>query len=132
MASGLSLPEIKNLGACSTAERAQVLDTLFEPSTQLHTLSVELLSREVFESYEGLIVSIGVQLTDLAESESMSDREWLDVILGSHPRLGEKKVESAQSQAEQEQLKSGNQKEIHQLAALNKEYEDVFPGLKYV
>ena len=132
MASSLNLPEIKSLAACSTAERAQILDLLFEPSIQLHTLSVELLGRQVFESYQDLIASIGVQLTDLAESDSTSDKEWLDVILGSHPRLGEKKVESAQSQAEQAQLKSGNQEEVQQLVALNKAYEDAFPGLRYV
>lgn len=132
MASSPNLPKIRNLVACSTAERAQVLDILFEPSTQLHTLSVELLGREAFESYRDLIASIGVQLTDLAESNSPSDKEWLDVILGSHPRLGEKLVESAQSQAEQAQLKSGNQEEVHQLATLNKEYEITFPGLIFV
>ena len=48
--------------------------------------------------------------------------------MGSHPRLGAKKVESAQSAAEQTQLATG----AAQLAALNEEYEARFPGLRYV
>ena len=128
----LSLPEVQSLSACSTEERARVLDLLFEPSTQLHTLSVELLGKEIFKSYQDLIASIGVQLTDLEQSVSTSDKEWLDSILGSHPRLGEKHVDSTQSQAEQAQLKSGNVEEQHQLAQLNAEYEKTFSGLKYV
>src|SRR5690606_9558018 len=49
-------------------------------------------------------------------------------ILGSHPRLGEKKLDSAQSAAEQAQLRTA----AEQLAALNAEYEAQFPGLRYV
>ena len=128
----LSLPDVKSLPGCSAEDRARILDLLFEPSTQLHTLSVELLGKETFDTYQDLIASIGVQLTDLEKSASTSDKEWLDSILGSHPRLGEKHVESAQSQAEQAQLKSGGAEEQHQLAQLNIEYEKTFPGLKYV
>lgn len=51
----------------------------------------------------------------------------------SHPRLGEKKVESVSvlSRGEQEGLKE-QEGESEQLAALNKEYEGRFPGLRYV
>jgi len=105
---------------------------LFEPCTALHTLSLDLLHTETFESYNDLIASVGVQLTDLSESSSTSDTEWLDKILGAHPRLGEKKVESAQSQAEQAQLNTGGVEEATKLRNLNEEYERKFPGLKYV
>ena len=72
-----------------------------------------------------------MQLTDLSESASTSDTAWLHDILGSHPRLGAKKVESAQSQAEQAQLQ-GSGEEAGQLSALNEEYEKKFRGLRYV
>ena len=52
--------------------------------------------------------------------------------MGSHPRLGAKKVESAQSQAAQAQLNTGGKEEAAKLRALNDEYEAKFPGLRYV
>jgi len=130
--SGLQLPPIAGVPALSTIERVAVLDALFEPCTALHTLSLDLLHTEQFESYNDLIASVGVQMTDLSESPSTSDTQWLDKILGAHPRLGEKKVESAQSQAEQAQLNSGGEEEAAKLRGLNEEYEKKFPGLKYV
>jgi OHCU decarboxylase len=130
--SGSQLPPISGVPALSTVERAAVLDALFEPCTALHTLSLDLLHTETFDSYNDLIASVGIQLTDLSESPSTSDTEWLDKILGAHPRLGEKKVESAQSQAEQAQLNTGGEEEATKLGNLNEEYEKTFPGLKYV
>ncbi len=129
--SGFQLPPIAGVPALSTVERAAVLDALFEPCRALHTLSLDLLHTETFTSYNDLIASVGVQLTDLSESPSTSDTEWLDKILGAHPRLGEK-VESAQSQAEQAQLNTRGEGEATKLRDLNAEYEKTFPGLKYV
>lgn len=126
-----ALPAIKDVPDLDTAARAKVLDLLFEPSTQLHTLSVALLLEKKFESYDSLISAVGVQLTDLSDSSSASDKQWLEDILGSHPRLGAKKVDSAQSQAEQAQLQ-GSGHEAEQLRILNEEYEQKFPGLRYV
>jgi len=130
--SSFSLPPVAGVPALSTIERATVLDALFEPCTALHTLSLDLLHTETFGSYNDLIASIGMQLTDLSESASTSDSEWLDKILGAHPRLGEKKVESAQSKAEQAQLNTGGEEEAVKLRDLNEEYEKTFPGLRYV
>ncbi|GAB7357898.1 hypothetical protein MBLNU230_g0066t1 [Neophaeotheca triangularis] len=126
------LPSIETIPSLAAEERATILDTLFEPSIQLHTLAVPLLHEQRFESYPDLIAAVGVQLTELAESASTSDTQWLEDILGSHPRLGAKKVESAQSQAEQAQLHQGGSGEAEKLAALNEEYEVKFPGLRYV
>ncbi|KAH7360161.1 Oxo-4-hydroxy-4-carboxy-5-ureidoimidazoline decarboxylase [Rhexocercosporidium sp. MPI-PUGE-AT-0058] len=126
------LPIISDLPSLSTIERATVLDALFEPCEALHTLSLDLLHTQIFGSYNDLIVSVGVQLTDLAESPSTSDTEGLDKILGAHPRLGAKKVDSAQSQAEQAQLNTGGEDEARKLKELNDEYEKAFPGLIYV
>lgn len=127
-----TLPSVEAIPNLSTSERAAILDLLFEPSTPLHTLSVDLLHTQAFDSYNDLIASIGVQLTDLLESSSSSDTQWLDSILGAHPRLGEKKVDSAQSRAEQAQLNTGGEDEATQLKKLNDEYEDKYPGLRYV
>jgi len=127
-----SLPPISSVPKLSTSERAAVLDDLFEPCTQLHTLSIGLLQEKGFSSYNDLIASIGLQLTDLAKSSSISDTEWLERILGAHPRLGEKSVHSAQSRSEQAQLHNGEDGEEAELVRLNKEYEKAFPGLRYV
>lgn len=125
------LPPISTLSTLPTTERAAILDTLFEPCVQLHTLSVELLRTRAFTSYDDLVANIGVQLTELLETPSNTDKQWLDEILCAHPRLGAQKVESAQSQSEQAQLQ-GQGSEAVQLNALNEEYEAKFPGLRYV
>ncbi|KAK4898444.1 hypothetical protein LTR27_004041 [Elasticomyces elasticus] len=127
----MKLISIADVPAATTEERARVLDLLFEPSTQLHTLAVPLLHEKTFSSYNDLISAVGVQLTDLAESSSTSDTQWLESILGSHPRLGAKKVDSEQSQAEQAQLQASGE-EAEQLRQLNDEYEQRYPGLRYV
>lgn len=125
------LPPIETVQFLTTEERAAILDLLFEPSTQLHTLAVPLLHQQKFQAWDDLIATIGNQLTELSESASTSDTAWLEDILVSHPRLGAKKVDSAQSQAEQAQLQ-GNAEEGEQLRALNEEYERKYPGLRYV
>ena len=79
-----------------------------------------------------MIASIGVLLTELAESQSESDTEWLDRILGAHPRLGEKRIDSVHSRAEQAQLKDGGTSNESELMALNDEYELTFAGLRYM
>lgn len=100
-----------------------------------------------FDSYDELISTVRDVL--LAVAGALSDpstydhntaiedskaKEPLLRILSAHPRLGEKKVDSALSRAEQANLRSGGDSEevLAQLAALNKEYEDTFPGLRYV
>lgn len=130
--SEFKLPSIDVVPSLSTIERSSILDALFEPCQALRTLSLDLLHTEKFGSYYDLIASVGVQLTELSESPSTSDTEWLDQILGAHPRLGEKKVDSAQSKAEQAQLNTGGEEEATKLRELNEEYEKTFPGLKYV
>lgn len=127
-----TLPSLDALPSLSAEEKAAVLDLLFEPCTALHTLSVELLGNTTFTSYDDLIASVGTQLSELSESASSSDTKWLESILGAHPRLGAKKVESAQSQAEQAQLHKGSEEEAQKLKDLNDEYEKAYPGLRYV
>ena len=126
------LPPITALPSLPAAELATILDHLFEPSVPLHTLSVDLLRNQPFSSYNDMIASIGAQLTDLAESSSTSDSGWLESILGAHPRLGEKKIDSTQSKAEQAQLALDAGTGQDKLSELNALYERTFPGLRYV
>jgi 2-oxo-4-hydroxy-4-carboxy--5-ureidoimidazoline (OHCU) decarboxylase len=129
-----TLPAIDSVPSLPTDSRAKILDSLFEPCTQLHTLSVSLLQETSFRSYFALIEGVGSQLTALFESTSTSDTAWLDAILSAHPRLGEKSVEnlSEASRAEQAKLQGGAAEEGEKLKALNEEYERTFPGLRYV
>lgn len=130
------LPAVQKLATLSTIQRAAILDTLFEPCTQLHTLSVSTLSEKTFASYPDLIAAVGQQLTDLYQSNLEADQKWLDAILGAHPRLGERKIESELSRREQEAMRTaegGDSENVaEKLNALNEKYEQVFPGLRYV
>jgi hypothetical protein len=147
-----TLPPISAVPSLDTEERAAILDLLFEPCTQLHTLSVSTLREKTFQSYDELAAAVGEQLTTLFESELNSDQEWLDVILNAHPRLGEKKVESELSRQEQAAMRRDavedttttaaaaaaaaaeeeEEEEAEQLRRLNAQYENVFEALRYV
>jgi hypothetical protein len=146
-----TLPSISTLPTLPASSRAAVLDLLFEPCTQLHTLSVSMLHDKSFASYDELAAAVGTQLIELFESRLKSDQDWLDVILNAHPRLGEKKVESELSRLEQAAMnRSGGggaeavgglggsseaeaaEAEAEELRRLNAQYEAVFEGLRYV
>ncbi|KAI0805354.1 Oxo-4-hydroxy-4-carboxy-5-ureidoimidazoline decarboxylase [Xylaria sp. FL0064] len=175
MAATPNLPPIFSLPTADEETIKSVLDTLFEPSPEIHAIAIPVIQRKKripanpgltaelapvpphpssslssppltipdetpFTSYASLIQHIGTLLHQLAISSSSSPsssptREKLHAILGSHPRLGAKKVDSAQSRAEQAQLNTGAAAavgEAERLAALNREYEERFPGLRYV
>lgn len=127
-----SLPPVSTLPHATDAQLTTVLDLLFEPSPPLNALTLPVLRSTTFPSYEVLITAVNAQLKALASSERPEDTTKLSEILCSHPRLGEKKVDSAQSRQEQAQLQQGDEAEKQQLATLNAEYEDKFPGLRYV
>jgi 2-oxo-4-hydroxy-4-carboxy--5-ureidoimidazoline (OHCU) decarboxylase len=126
-----SLPPISTLHSSPDSTITSALDTLFEPSPPLHTLTLPVLRSTTFPDYITLISAVRTQLLALANSTTPKDIETLSEILCAHPRLGAKKVDSAQSQAEQAQLQ-GSEEETRRLAQLNAEYEDKFPGLRYV
>lgn len=119
----MSLPHFHSLRAANEAEQTRVLDLLFEPSPAIHSSLTPTLRNADYSSYPELIDACRAQLSSLASSDPT-----LLSILSSHPRLGARKVESAQSQAEQANL----QGEGEELAKLNAEYEERFPGLRYV
>lgn len=102
-----------------------------------------------FASYEELITTIRDVLLAVAATVSSTSstspsssslapsdeaKAPLLRILSAHPRLGEKKVDSAQSRAEQANLRQGGNSEevLEELRRLNREYEERFPGLRYV
>lgn len=129
-----TLPDVTSLPTLPDAELTAILNLLFEPSDDLHTLALPTLRAITFASYPELVDTIRDQLLVIAQNvpADPNSRKPLHSILGSHPRLGEKKVHSSQSAAEQAQLQSGAQEEAEKLAALNREYEAKFPGLRYV
>jgi len=91
-----------------------------------------VLRSATFPSYDILITAVNAQLAALAASDDDADVKKLSEILCSHPRLGEKKVDSEQSRKEQAQLQQGGEEEREMLGRLNEEYEGKFPGLRYV
>lgn len=156
----MPLPPPRSLSTLPTSTLTSLLDTLFEPSPALHALCLPLLrsTSHRFDTYPALIAAIERQLVDLSASVSVSvaqkdeavstgegqgqrqktEKEaQLEEILNAHPRLGEKKVDSALSRAEQAGLSTvgGDQSkagEEERLAALNAAYEAKFEGLRYV
>lgn len=141
-----TLPDISTLPSLPPSDCYQILDTLFEPSQALHALADSLLLQKTCTSYQALIDLVRGRLTALASSQTAEDRAILLNILGSHPRLGEKAAPSTTapekdalekgkqpmselSKAEQASLNQGS---VDQLRTLNAEYEEKFPGLRYV
>ncbi|OTB20783.1 hypothetical protein K445DRAFT_313258 [Daldinia sp. EC12] len=133
------LPPVTSLQGADDNEIKSVLDVLFEPSKDLHLIAIPAIRNSApFSSYSSLIEYVGGLLFQLAENPTTADsRAELHAILGSHPRLGEKKVDSAQSRVEQAHLNASGtlgdkEEEAARLKALNEEYEARFPGLRYV
>ena len=126
------LPPIGIVTSLSSSDRAAILDHLFEPSQSLRATCDPTLRETSFIDYDDLISQVGIRLETLHRSSSDNDMKMLEDILGSHPRLGAKKVDSAQSRAEQAQLESPDESESKKLMEMNKLYERTFPGLKYV
>lgn len=121
----MSLPPIQNFSSLPSEAQTGALDLLFEPSPTLHRLVTPILSK-TFSDYPALIADVHALLTSLPSGSAD-----LHAVLGSHPRLGAPKVDSAQSAAEQARLR-GSPEQTARLAELNAEYEAAFPGLRYV
>jgi len=126
------LPSAALITALPTDGRVKVLAHLFEPCDALNTLALEYLAAGPFDNYDEVIALVRQLLVDLRDTESPSNTAWLLKILGAHPRLGAKKVDSEHSKLEQASLTTGNEEEAIKLKSLNKQYEDKFPGLRYV
>lgn len=128
------LPALSSLPSQSQETQLRVLDTLFEPSPEIHQLMLPILANQTFNSYASLIDAVGGRISAL--SAPNSDRKVLFGILGSHPRLGRAPANpehlSELSKKEQAQLNTGAEEQAEKLSALNAEYEAQFPGLRFV
>ena len=128
-----TLPPIHSLHTLPIPDQSQTLTTLFEPSAALLALALPI-SHTPHPTYTALVAAIGTALRALPE-----DSDSLREILSSHPRLGEKRIDSALSRAEQGAMvaasgsgEGGGESEEETLRRLNGEYEARFPGLRYV
>ncbi|KAK2871975.1 hypothetical protein FQN49_002652 [Arthroderma sp. PD_2] len=136
-----SLPHPAALPSLPPSALNAVLDTLFEPSGHLHDLASPLFE-EHFSSYPDLIDAVKSRLAALADSAAQPGNDdnarVLYDILGSHPRLGASRSNnshlSESSRLEQANLAApdNGDSEADQLRRLNAEYEEKFPGLRYV
>ncbi|KAL4866328.1 hypothetical protein BDV12DRAFT_187508 [Aspergillus spectabilis] len=132
-----SLPPPSSLKDLPQEQQFQALDTLFESSPELHTLMAPVLTGQSFSSYSSLIDAVGGRMSALSAANSPADRDILVGILGSHPRLGQPKTAAAEhlselSKKEQANLNTGTEELAEKLRVLNAEYEEKFPGLRFV
>ncbi|KAG6182840.1 hypothetical protein E4U25_004365 [Claviceps purpurea] len=123
------LPPIGELRSLPEAYQTETLDLLFEPSPAIHATLLPIILKASYSSYTDLIERCRVALFELAASSPMSrpSRTLLSII-GSHPRLGARQIDSALSKAEQANLAG----EGEHFARMNREYEEKFPGLRFV
>jgi 2-oxo-4-hydroxy-4-carboxy--5-ureidoimidazoline (OHCU) decarboxylase len=121
----MSLPSAVSLQSLPDNQLEHILSLLFEPSPVLSRLVIPEIHSTPIASYSQLSSLVNQSLSSLPTSSPD-----LLSILSAHPRLGAKKVDSAQSQKEQSSL--GSDAERQQLQALNEEYEARYPGLRYV
>lgn len=130
------LPSLSSLPQQPQETQLRVLDTLFEPSPELHQLMIPVLAGQSFSSYASLIDAVGGRMSALSAVNSPTDRNVLFGILGSHPRLGHAPANpehlSELSKKEQAQLNEGAEEQAEKLRELNAEYEAKFPGLRFV
>lgn len=136
MASLLSIPALKQAPADQVAA---TLGHLFEPTAALNSLIYTSLihpttstAAPAFSTYPELIAQVRALLLALPIPATAAELDpSIADIIAAHPRLGSKKVDSAQSQAEQASLQR-NAVQLERVRELNQEYENTFPGLRYV
>ncbi|EGV62293.1 hypothetical protein CANTEDRAFT_115755 [Yamadazyma tenuis ATCC 10573] len=127
-----TLPDIKEVTNLSHEKQSQLLDNLFEPCPTLTAILLQtvLATSTPFSSYKQLIETSRTQLLEyLRSSEQESEktgeiRPEIAKIISAHPRLGGAKKSKKSLQ--------GSQEETEMLAKLNAQYEEAFPGLRYV
>jgi hypothetical protein len=138
-----TLPPITSLPTLPLPDQLKAIDTLFEPSPELHNILQPILSNaQTFQSYDDLIDEVHNKLSSLSATNDPQQKQTLYGILGSHPRLG---AASPTAQAGLSELSRREQANINKstdeqaaadqaarLSALNKEYEEKYPGLRYV
>jgi 2-oxo-4-hydroxy-4-carboxy--5-ureidoimidazoline (OHCU) decarboxylase len=133
-----TLPSPSSISSLSQEQQYQVLDTLFEPSPELHAITGPVLTAHSFASYASLADAVRGQLSALSLSQLPADRQTLMKILGSHPRLGRPPAKATEQLSELSRKEQANlntsaaENQIERLNLLNQEYEGKFPGLRFV
>lgn len=120
------LPAISTFSSLDQSEKSKALGLLFEPCPTLVDLVLPLTNHK-YNSWTELIERVRQELHKLKPADPR-----VSGIIAAHPRLGAKKVDSAQSQAEQKSLGSQSESEAQLLLDANNKYEETFPGLRYV
>jgi 2-oxo-4-hydroxy-4-carboxy--5-ureidoimidazoline (OHCU) decarboxylase len=104
------------------------LSLLLEPSTILNGLARELFADEDalirVQTHSGLLDAVFARF-DLLDNGQKAE------FIGGHPRIGETKNLSAQSQSEQTST-AASAELIERLAKLNQLYEHRYPMLRYI
>lgn len=128
-----TLPPSSSLGSLPRDQQDEALGHLFEPCSTLNQIIVDqVLPKQQFGSYKELIEGVREELLSILKVNEEDER--VSKIIAAHPRLGApKNVKlSAHSEAEQAKLQEGSQETAEKLKKLNTEYEEAFPGLRYV
>ncbi|SCV99838.1 LAFE_0B03620g1_1 [Lachancea fermentati] len=137
----MCLPKFTEFLDSSIDEQTKVLGTLFEHSDSLiwFTLKNKSFMTRHWAGYISFIESIRQRLLELCddtEREGISSRgvDHLANIIAAHPKLGEPKQQlSLHSLDEQKNLTNDDTPEVQQaLSALNREYENIYEGLRFV
>lgn len=131
----MSLPLSTELSQLSYNDKVAVLDNLFEPCETLTRFLISQLfsNGQSYSSYKELIESARDQLLEyLKQAEStIPIKPEIAQIIAAHPRLGASAKLSEHSSNEQKSLQ-GTQQEAQRLKELNNQYEQTFPGLRFV
>lgn len=124
------LPAITSLPTLPDASLASTLDLLFEPSPELRALALPTVRAMSFASYADLVATVRDELLAVAAAvrDDRGARASLHAALGGHPRLGGGGGGGGISGGEQRGLAGAGD----ELAVLNGEYEERFPGMRYV
>lgn len=125
-----SLPPFESFMHGTSEIQNGIVELLFEKSDALNLLIHERVIPSRPIDYIALVQGTREALIDLLNTKSNDGR--IPAIIAAHPRLGASKVDSVSSQKEQASLQAASEIEAEQLKALNQQYEDTFPGLRYV
>lgn len=127
-----SLPDPTLITRLSKEEQVELLNNLFEPHPAIHSYLTPYLftDKNTFTSYDQFTALARSKLLELDPNASITQE-----IISAHPRLGIPAALSSHSDSEQKTIFGSDKKVddiVSQFIALNKSYEDNFPGLRYV
>lgn len=124
-----SLPDPSSLSSLDKESKVELLNNLFEKHSEIHDLLIPKLFNRNYESYNEFIETSRKIFLALNPNNSVTQG-----IIAAHPRLGVPAKLSSHSNSEQKSIYNNTDadKVINQFIKLNDEYEEKFPGLRYV